>query len=313
MLERHSTQYGIQACLWSWSILAAPGDIWFTLIYWYRHLYSQIRWLGSLSRALPIHQGVRQGALLSPLLYAIYINDLLIELEMSNLGVHIHSINCGSPTYANDMALVASSGQNLQSMLHITSNYAYRWHYSFNSWKSIFGESHSSRKVLCSSRIWNMNGFSIPETDSICHLGITISISGSSLNHTLRIIASARSAFYSLQSAGPRFGCFHPTTALKVFNAVPLAILRYGLEVVFPTNSEVLMLERCQLALLKSIMGLPTRCPNIAVHYLLGTIPMRLQIIRAHLSFLLRILALPDSATAREILLALPQIVIPIA
>ena len=205
------------------------------------------------------------------------------------------------------MTLVASSSEDLQSMLDITSKYAHKWQYTFNTRKSkvmIFGESASSRKALRASRIWSMNGYSISETDSISHLGITISLSGSSLNHTLKSIASARSAFYSLQSAGPRFGCLHPITALKLFKAVPLSILRFGLEVIFPTKSEILMLERCQLAILKSIVGLPTRSSNAAVHFLLGTLPMRLLIIKAHLSLLFRILTLPDSATAKAILLA---------
>ena len=116
------------------------GDVWHTLHYWYRHLCSW--WSGSTSRSSPILQGVRQGALLSPLLYALFINDLLKELEDSQLGVHINSTFCGSPTYADDMTLVASSASGLQGMLDITTRYAYKWQYTFNTIKSkimVFG------------------------------------------------------------------------------------------------------------------------------------------------------------------------------
>ena len=41
---------------------------------------------------------------------------------------------------------------------------------------------------------------------------------------------------------------------------------------------------------------------NTAVHFLLGTLPMRLFIIKAHLSFLFRILTLPDSTTANQVI-----------
>ena len=79
-------------------------------------------------------------------------------------------------------------------------------------------------------------------------------------------------------------GCLHPSTALKLFNSFPLSsILHFGLEVVFPSNSEIKMLEHCQLTILHSILGLPSRAPPcVALHYHLGTLPMRL-IIKSHL------------------------------
>ncbi len=74
-----------------------------------------VLWEGSPSRSFNISQGVRQGALLSPLLYAIYINDLLVELQHSSIGIYIDNIYIGCPTYAADNELfLANSQTNLQ-------------------------------------------------------------------------------------------------------------------------------------------------------------------------------------------------------
>ena len=66
--------------------------------------------------AFPILQGVQQGVLLSLLFYSIFINDLLHQLECSKFGVSIVPIYCGSPTYADDMCLLAASPSDLQAI-----------------------------------------------------------------------------------------------------------------------------------------------------------------------------------------------------
>ena len=48
-----------------------------------------IRWKNSDSRPYEVEQGVRQGGILSPLLYKLYINDLLILLEKKSMGMKI--------------------------------------------------------------------------------------------------------------------------------------------------------------------------------------------------------------------------------
>ena len=240
----------------------------------------------------------------SPLLYAIYINDLLSSLEQSRLGVAVGHTYCGVVAYADDIALSSTLAWVLQLMLNICHAYSFRWHYSFNAAKSgilVFGESPVSRSRARLSRSWFIDGSPIPESDSFKHLGIVLSVSGSSLQHTLYSITAARSAFYAIQSVGPRFGLLHPVS-LRLFKAYSLCILRFGLDVIFPTKSELVMLERCQLAILRSLLGLPTRSNAAAIHVLLGTLPMSFVAIKAHLGFLLRVLALPDAATANSIL-----------
>ncbi len=58
----------------------------------------------------------------------------------------------------------------------------------------IRGESHRLRESV---RVWRMGHGVIPEVDEFRHLGITISVSGSVLPHTVCSMSSARSAFYA--------------------------------------------------------------------------------------------------------------------
>ena len=51
-----------------------------------------VRWQDRYSRQFRVSQGVCQGALLSPLFYATFVNDLLTILESHKLGISIGSV-----------------------------------------------------------------------------------------------------------------------------------------------------------------------------------------------------------------------------
>ena len=89
-----------------------------------------------------------------------------------------------------------------------------------------------------------------------------------------------------------------------LYKSLVLPILIFGLEVQFPTDSEILMLERCQLSILRIILGLPNRVPSVSLHYLLGMLPIKLLLFRSHLSFLYRLLSLSDTATSKCLFLS---------
>ncbi|CAC5418281.1 unnamed protein product [Mytilus coruscus] len=58
-----------------------PPDIWRVVKDLYSNMSSKIKWNNYTSKQFPIHQGVRQGGVLSTHLYKPYINDLPEELE----------------------------------------------------------------------------------------------------------------------------------------------------------------------------------------------------------------------------------------
>ena len=54
--------------------------------YWYRHQVMFVRWGSSLSTGFRVTNRVRQGGVLSPLLFNMYINDLSIQLSQTGIG-----------------------------------------------------------------------------------------------------------------------------------------------------------------------------------------------------------------------------------
>src|SRR6185437_9042579 len=90
---------------------------------------------GKFSEPFPISNGVLQGSILSPFLYSIFINDLCDTLwKNSNqtglLNLKWQNIPC--LLYADDIALIASSTETVQTLLNICSKHAADNNYLFN-------------------------------------------------------------------------------------------------------------------------------------------------------------------------------------
>ena len=114
------------------------------------------------------------------------------------------------------------------------------------------------------------------------------------------IITSSRSAYYALSALGARHTGVNTATSLQLFKAISLSILSFGFEVWAPTKTEILMMERSQLKILRTILGVPSHVPSLGVHYLCGTIPISYLIAHRQLNFVRKVLALPDYAVSRD-------------
>ena len=77
--------------------------------------------------------GVRQGSVLSPFLFAVYLDGLLVELSKSAVGCHWGSSFAGVFSYADDVVLLAPCASALRTMLNICSSFAVSHKLEFNS------------------------------------------------------------------------------------------------------------------------------------------------------------------------------------
>ncbi len=172
-------------------------------------------------------------------------------------------------------------------MIDVVYHYSYTWRYKINPHKSsvlVFGESTRSREKNRLSRKWTLGDQIIKEDDEIHHLGILRS--ASTVSRTNERISRGRSSFFALNAVGARFGCLHPATTLKLYVTICLPILLFGSELWVLSKTELLMLERAHRKILRTIQGLPTRCPSVALNSLLGTLPISMCLTSRKLNFI---------------------------
>lgn len=67
--------------------------------------------------------GLKQGCILSPLLFNLYVNDLIDDMKQSGYGVNIGGESLAILLYADDIAISAESAEDLQAMLNILNNW----------------------------------------------------------------------------------------------------------------------------------------------------------------------------------------------
>ena len=94
------------------------------LFFIYRGQQCDVRWAGKYSQRFGVSNGVRQGAVSSPLLFSIYIDELFRILRQKGLGCHINDIFLGCFGYADDLMLLSASKSGLQEMIRTCEQFA---------------------------------------------------------------------------------------------------------------------------------------------------------------------------------------------
>ena len=89
-----------------------------------------------MSSYFNISNGVRQGGILSPSLFAIYMDDLSSLLNTSRIGCHISDVCINHVFYADDLCLMAPCAIALQELINICCLYSIEIDLNFNATKS---------------------------------------------------------------------------------------------------------------------------------------------------------------------------------
>ena len=228
----------------------------------------------SLTDVFRCSRGVRQGCLLSPLLFALFLNDLHNKLREESEGVDLGDESIHSLLYADDLILIARNPKDLQAQLDVLERFTNSINMEVNMGKTkvmvLRNNKHKSRAKPENLPVWYLGGKEVEECESYKYLGVTIKSNGSFSEHVEKVKEKAQKCYFSLLGKNNEWGGFQPRLFLFLFDHTIMPILNYASEVW--GISEQPILERLHLKACKYALGVKSTTSTDAVYPELGRI-----------------------------------------
>ena len=195
------------------------------IISWYSGLKYRVRWENHYSEWFAVTAGVRQGGILSPNFYCVYVDDLIGILKSMGIGCYYLGIFAAAFFYADDMAILAPSIKALSTLLNACSSYCQTWDICLNAKKS--------RLMYFGKRIANLfpvhlEGKAVEWTDTWPYLGIVLKSSkyfNCSINERIKKFYRCANGIFRIE------GHSNDTVMLRLLEAHCVPLLTYGVEI----------------------------------------------------------------------------------
>ena len=189
------------------------------LMVMYSKQSANVRWNNDLSKLFPISNGVKQGAVLSAILFCVYIDDLFKELRRKRSGCWIDGHFCGMLGYADDIMLISPTVDGLQEMIDTSSNFMKSHNLSFST-----NPDPRKCKTKCMAFLkkdrditpLQMNGNDLPWVTSAKHLGTKVE---NKIDGMAKDLMEKRAQFINRNNElTQEFRFAHPHTIIKTNN-----------------------------------------------------------------------------------------------
>eukprot|EP01087_Luapelamoeba_hula_P006480 TRINITY_DN16553_c0_g1_i1.p1 TRINITY_DN16553_c0_g1~~TRINITY_DN16553_c0_g1_i1.p1 ORF type:complete len:340 (-),score=4.03 TRINITY_DN16553_c0_g1_i1:349-1368(-) len=206
---------------------------------------------GSCSREFAISEGVRQGAVLSPLLYAVFVDGVVAEWKAAGLGASLAGVWAGALLYADDMVLSTWCPAELQRMLDILDAYAAKWRFRLNPTKTkvmVLGGGPTRWE-------WSLSGRPLELVSEFRYLGVWFEASGKWSRMTKYVAAKCRTAWGALAAAGANGRATSPFVCRQLWQACVAPVLHYGNGVWWPSKKDMEELDQVVASAARSVLG----------------------------------------------------------
>lgn len=108
------------------------GKMWRILKNIYRRVESSVLLGHKRTIFFLIEVGLRQGCLLSPILFDLFINDLSKVINALEKGVKCGNRDVSNLFFADDIAVIADSKEDLEVILQTIYDFSLKWRFKFN-------------------------------------------------------------------------------------------------------------------------------------------------------------------------------------
>ena len=240
-----------------------------------RDMYSKVRscvkQCNSFSEYFEYAVGLRQGEVISPILVSLFMEDLELFLQKDvNSGLLIDDIVLIILLFADDMAVIGRSVEELQESLNLLHTYCNTWGLEVNTEKTkiVVFRKRGQKRI---DEIWTYNGDILDIVDDFNYLGTIFNYTGSFTKNQDHVVGKSLKALNALL-----YNCskikLKPKLLCQLFDSFVGSILGYSSELWGFTKCKEI--ERIHLKFLKRILGVKRNTSSMSVYGELGRYPL---------------------------------------
>ena len=244
-----------------------PGYLIRILMFWYQNQTMCVKWGSTLSETFTVTNGVRQGGILSPHLFNVYVDDLSNQLNKMNIGCVMGNTIINHLMYADDIVLISPSSAGLKSLLNICEKFGEQNDILFNASKSAIMVFKSKTMPSFNIPHFNLNENNIEIVDNFKYLGHILC---NDLSDKLDIERQRRKLYAQGNSLIRKFHMCTLETKLLLFNTYCSSMYTVQLWTSY-TCTAIMKLHTAYHNILKSFIGVSRRehtspiCVNLNV------------------------------------------------
>lgn len=228
--------------------------------------------------------GVKQGCLISPLLFALFLNDMHDALAG---GLWIDNLNIRVLKYADDIALLADEPRELQKMICNLEKYCLDWGLTVNLIKSKIMVLRRGGRLGQNER-WKFNNEAVEIVNNYEYLGVTLTPKMSFTEHIKVRTKKAKICVNGIWNKFLSDNDIDIQLKFSIFNSVIRSIQCYSGQI-FGYNYEE-EINKLQLYFLKYVLRLPDHTPNYAVFLETKQEPTHIYMLKLHMNFIFKTL-----------------------
>ena len=285
----------------------------------YTGTWCSVRTAERSSEDFEVKTGVRQGCVLSPLLFNCFMDRIVREaMEMTGGGLHVEYTTRGglflsyrdktplttciqNAQYADDLTLVAENRKELQQVIDALDRACTQWGMKISGDKTkvlSIGEPPGDQPAI------TLKGQALEEVDSFSYLGSEVEQTSRAEKDVKIRIEKAATVYQMWRRKVFRSRNLSRRTKVQVFRAMVMSVLLYGAETWTVTQQDIRRLKTFQMRCLRDIVGVTLwdMRRNVDILEETGELPIKEQLRLKRLQWFGHLQRMPDHRPQKQLL-----------
>ena len=264
----------------------------------YKQVSAKILTKSSFTESFEYKWGVKQGCILSPTLFNMFIDDLSTFFkDKGTFQIPLKDHEVSLLLYADDLVLLSDSAIGLQRQLNWLQEYCELWNLRVSKEKSKIMVFRNGGRLRNYEK-WFYNGSRLETCTYFTYLGVSFS-SALSWSHNIKVrAAKGLRALGSIRTLMYKIPDMNSKVLWKIFDTKIKPILHYGAEIWGYNDANEI--ERVQNKMCKLILKINSRIPAIAARGELGRFPLKNNRLHLVLNYWLKLVSMSNERLTKD-------------